>query len=408
MTTNVFLGRQPIFDRHRRTYGYELLYRNGDHDVAFFRDPDDATRRVVEVAMLEWGFDRVIGDRFGFINAEAGILRSGMLELLPEDRAVIELVETVELDDDVVAAMTAACERGLRFALDDVTHRDLARLTRVAGLVDFVKIDVASVPGAELGEVARQVRAMLPGTQLLAEKVEDPSQFRQALEHGFDLFQGFFFAKPEVLQRTQRPANLTAAVELLAAVSEPRVDLVRVEQLVGRDPTLAYGLLKVVNSSSYGLTVHVQSIRHAIVMLGLAQVRQLAMLLTMAGSSEDVSEELVVLAATRARMASQLAGADAELANAAYTAGLLSVIDVVFHCSMHELLADLPLPQPVRRALLDGTGPVGAVLAAVYAFERADTAALERLRPDDGDLVRDAFGEGAEWGESIRTALSTV
>jgi EAL and modified HD-GYP domain-containing signal transduction protein len=358
--------------------------------------------------MLEWGFDRVIGDRFGFINAEAGILGSGMLDLLPEDRAVIELVATVELDDDVVAAMAAAGERGLRFALDDVTHRDLARLARVAGLVDFVKIDVASVPGAELGEVVRQVRAMLPGAQLLAEKVEEPSQFRQALEHGFDLFQGFFFAKPEVLQRTQRPANLTAAVELLAAVSEPRVDLVRVEQLVGCDPTLAYGLLKVVNSSSYGLTVHVQSIRHAIVMLGLAQVRQLAMLLTMAGSSEDVSEELVVLAATRARMAAQLAGADADLANTAYTAGLLSVIDVVFHCSMHELVADLPLPHDVRRALLDGTGPVGAVLAAVYAFERADTAALERLRPDDGELVRDAFGEGAAWGESIRAALSTV
>ena len=101
----------------------------------------------------------------------------------------------------------------------------------------------------------------------------------------------------------------------------------------------------------------------------------------MAGNSQNVSDELVVLAATRARMAAHLAGDDVELSNGAFTAGLLSVIDVVFHCSMHELVADLPLPQPVRRALLDGTGPVGNLLAAVYAFERADTAALERLRP---------------------------
>jgi EAL and modified HD-GYP domain-containing signal transduction protein len=170
--------------------------------------------------------------------------------------------------------------------------------------------------------------------------------------------------------------------------------------------------LKVVNSSSYGLTVHVQSIRHAIVLLGTTQVRQLATLLTMAGSSEGVDEELLVLAATRARMAAQLAEAephgDADLVNGAYTAGLLSVIDVVFHSSMQELLVDLPLPLPVRRALLDGTGPIGNVLAAVYAFERADTAALERLCPDDGSVLRDAFGAGVEWGESFRLALAGV
>jgi EAL and modified HD-GYP domain-containing signal transduction protein len=244
---------------------------------------------------------------------------------------------------------------------------------------------------------------------LLAEKVEDPAQFRHAIELGFDLFQGYFFAKPEVLKRNERPANLAAAVQLLAEANQPNVDLDRIEHLIASDPTLAYGLLKVVNSSSYGLTVHVQSIRHAIVMLGIGQVRQLAMLLTMAGSSQGVSDELVVLAATRARMASHLAGDDPELANGAFTAGLLSVIDAVFQSSMLELLADLPLPTPVRRALLDGTGPIGNLLAAVYAFERADTAALERLRPDDdGGLLRDAFGDGAEWAEGFRTILATA
>ncbi|MBI5089108.1 MAG: hypothetical protein HZB15_09705 [Actinobacteria bacterium] len=146
MTTSVFLGRQPIFDRHRRTYGYELLYRNGSHNVAFFSDPDDATRQVLEVTMLQWGFDRVIGDRFGFINAESGILHSGMLDLLPTERAVIELVETVPIDDAVVAAIREARDRGLRFALDDVPRLDVHGLDRLSGLVDFVKIDLMGVP----------------------------------------------------------------------------------------------------------------------------------------------------------------------------------------------------------------------------------------------------------------------
>jgi EAL and modified HD-GYP domain-containing signal transduction protein len=408
MTTSVFLGRQPIFDRHRRTYAYELLYRNGDRNVAFFSSSDDATREVLEVTMLQWGFDRVIGDRFGFINAASGILHSGMLDLLPAERAVIELVETVDVDDSVVAAIREARDRGVRIALDDVTQLDVNGLERLAGMVDFVKIDLLGLPAGAVAPLIDQVRRTFPGAMLLAEKVEEPAQFRSALEMGFDLFQGYFFAKPEVLKRTQRPANLAAAVELLAEVSQPRVDLDRIEELIAGDPTLAYALLKVVNSSSYGLTVHVQSIRHAIVLLGTSQVRQLATLLTMAGASDGVSEELLVLAATRARMAGQLADGDADLVNGAYTAGLLSVIDVVFHCSMQELLVDLPLPLPVRRALLDGTGPIGNILAAVYAFERADTAALERLCPDDGGVLRDAFGAGVEWGESFRLALAGV
>lgn len=408
MTTSVFLGRQPIFDRKRRTYAYELLYRNDQQNVAFFSDPDNATRRVLEVAMLEWGFDRVIGDRFGFINAEAGILHSGLLSLLPVDRAVVELVETVVIDDRLIASVRSAREAGMRFALDDVTDLSRPRLTELAGLVDFVKIDLSVVPPTELAELVANVRSTFGGAQILAEKVEDPTQFALAVQLGFDLFQGYFFAKPEVLKRAERPANLAAAVQLLAEANQPVVDLDRIEHLIANDPTLAYGLLKVVNSSSYGLTVHVQSIRHAMVLLGIGQVRQLATLLTMAGNSQNVSDELVVLAATRARMAARLAGDDIELSNGAFTAGLLSVIDVVFHCSMHELVADLPLPQPVRRALLDGTGPVGNVLAAVYAFERADTAALERLRPDDGERMRDAFGEGAEWAENFRKTLAAV
>jgi c-di-GMP phosphodiesterase len=406
MTTSVFLGRQPIFDRARRTYAYELLYRNDNRNVAFFSDPDDATRRVLEVAMLEWGFDRVIGDRFGFINAAAGILHSGMLGLLPVERAVIELVETIDFDAEVIAAVRAAHDSGLRFALDDLTSLDRPGLTELAGMVDFVKIDLGLVSPDDLGQLVDDVKAMFVGAQLLAEKVEEPSQFTLATDLGFDLFQGYFFAKPEVLQRNERPANLAAAVQLLAEANQPRVDLDRIEGLIACDPTLAYGLLKVVNSSSYGLTVHVQSIRHAIVMLGIGQVRQLALLLAMAGSSRTVSDELVVLAATRARMAARLAGDDEELANGAFTAGLLSVIDAVFQSSMLELLADLPLPQAVRRALLDGTGPIGNLLAAVYAFERADTAALERLRPDEGGLLRDAFGDSAEWAENFRTACS--
>lgn len=406
MSTSVFLGRQPIFDRKRRTYAYELLYRNGSENMAFFRDPDDATRRVLEVAMLEWGFDRVVGDRYGFINAAAGILHSGILDILPADRAVIELDPTMSFDWAAIEAIREASQRGLRFALDDLSSVDSPGLADVAPFISVVKIDLQSVGLERLPRLTAQVRQMFPNALRLAQKVEDPTEFDDASALGFDLFQGYFFAKPEVMGRTERPANLTAAVQLMAEVNRPEVDLDRVEELIATDPTLAYGLLRLVNSSSYGLTVHVQSIRHAIVMLGLAQVRHLAVLLTMATTAQRVNEELIVLAATRAKMAAGLAGDDQALANGCFTAGLLSVIDAVFQCPMAELVADLPLQSDVRSALLDGSGPVGSVLAAVYAFERADVAALDRLRPDDAQVLREHFGNGAAWGETLRRELN--
>jgi c-di-GMP phosphodiesterase len=406
MSTSVFLGRQPIFDRKRRTYAYELLYRTGTENQAFFRDPDDATRRVLEVAMLEWGFDRVVGDRYGFINAASGILHSGILDILPADRAVVELEGDMVFDAPILDAIRGAHGRGLRFALDDLVTVDRAGLSDVAPFISVVKVDVQGVPAERLPGLVDEVRAVFPSALRLAQKVEEHAQFDHASALGFDLFQGYFFAKPEVMGRSERPANLTAAVQLMAEVNRPEVDLDRVEELIATDPTLAYGLLRLVNSSSYGLTVHVQSIRHAIVMLGLAQVRHLAVLLTMATSAEAVSEELIVLAATRAKMAAGMAGSDQPLANACFTAGLLSVIDAVFQCPMSELVADLPLQADVRRALLDGSGPVGEMLAAVYAFERADTAALERLHPDGAEQLREWFGDGAAWGESLRRELN--
>ncbi|MFN8024318.1 MAG: HDOD domain-containing protein [Acidimicrobiales bacterium] len=405
MSTSVFLGRQPIFDRKRRTYAYELLYRNGSENMAFFRDPDDATRRVLEVAMLEWGFDRVVGDRFGFINAANGILHSGILDILPADRAVIELEADFEFDPASIDALRAAHERGMRFALSDVSSVDHEAYPVIAPLVSVVKVDVPAVPQIRMPKLVAEIAEVFPGALKLAAKVEEHAAFEETSELGFDLFQGYFFAKPEVMGRTERPANLTAAVQLMAEVNRPDVDLDRVEELIATDPTLAYGLLRLVNSSSYGLTVHVQSIRHAIVMLGLAQVRHLAVLLTMATKATRVNEELIVLAATRAKMAAGLAD-DPQLANDCFTAGLLSVIDAVFQSPMPELLADLPVQTDVRRALLDGSGPVGTVLAAVYAFERADTAALDRLRPDDARQLRESFGDGAVWGESLRRELT--
>ena len=405
-TADSFLGRQPIFDRSMRTYGYELLYRNDHRNVAFFSDPDDATRCVLDQALLEWGFDRVVGDRFGFVNVAAGVLNSDLLQVLPKDRTVIELSPDIALDPETVLAITTEQGAGRRFALDGVAVRHLGRLAQIAPLIHVVKIDLPAAAGPAAWALVSRIRIIFPKALLLAHRVEERSHFQLARELGCDLFQGYFFAKPEVLQRSERPTNMTAAMILLAEVNRPEVDIDRIVQVFSTDPTLTYGLLKLVNAGSCTLATPVSSIRQAIVLLGTAQVRRLAILLTMATGRRGVNEELVVLAATRANVAAAVAGDDPALVDAAFTTGMLSVIDVVFQQPMAELLDDLTLVPSIYEALVHGTGPLGTVLSAVFAFERADVDELQRLVPMRMSAIHTAFGEGAAWGESMRFELT--
>jgi EAL and modified HD-GYP domain-containing signal transduction protein len=193
-------------------------------------------------------------------------------------------------------------------------------------------------------------------------------------------------------------------VLLLAEVSRTDVDIARIESLISSDPSLAYSLLRLVNSSSFGLNVRVESIRQAIVLLGLVQVRQLAVLLTMAKNSVATSEEIIVLASIRAHMAQQLA--PEAIAPLAFTTGLLSVIDTVLGTPMDELVSGLPLPVEVKDALLAGKGPIGEVMDVVYAFERADVTAVEQMRPGQADRMREIYASSVAWAEEVRRELS--
>ena len=412
VASNIYLGRQPILDRRGRTYAFELLYRDGDQNQAFFANPDDATRRVIEAAIIEWGFDRLIGDRLGFINAAGGLLHTGLLSILPVDRTIVEVLENVLLDAEMVQVIRDAYATGLRFALDDVVDLDRPGLTDIAPLIDVVKLDVLAIPTDDLAGMVARSREMFPKALLLAEKVEDPAKYAACMHLGFDLFQGYFFAKPELLERSGRPNNVSTAILLLAEVSRSDVEIDRVESLISADPSLAYAILRLVNSSSFGLNVRVQSIRHAIVMVGFVQVRQLAVLLTMAKNNRAISDEVIVLAAARAQMASKFAaqpdGSVAADPAGAFTTGLLSVIDTVFGAPMDELLTGLPLPADVRSALLEHSGPLGKVMDAVYAFEQADTETLEQLMPGQGEFIREVYAASVAWAESVRRELLTT
>jgi c-di-GMP phosphodiesterase len=399
MSKDIFIARQPILDLDRNTFGYELLFRDGPEDVTVFEDPNEATQAVIERAYLDWGMERLIGQRFGLINADATLIVRGLHRVLPPEGIILELREGEGFDGETMDALHRAKREGYHFALDNVKSLDDINRSRVLSLCSLVKIDVSAAPADTLRGIVELAKRVKPDLMVVGEKVETAGQYAAGVEAGFDLFQGYFFARPDILRKSARPANALAVMALVAETQRADVSIDRLEQVIGGDASLAYRVLAVVNSSAFGLDRRVESLRHAIVLLGINQVRHLSILLAMS-ATKDASEELIKLGASRARMLSRLVQ-HSDKASGAFTVGLLSVTDALYRTPMDELLNELPVAEPIARALLHGEGEYGTLLEVARACEHADVERIDELLPGRAHLVVDEYRSAVEWADEI-------
>lgn len=405
MAKDIFIARQPILDLDRHTFGYELLFRDGPDDVTVFQDPNEATQAVIERAYLDWGMEKLIGQRFGLINADPSLILRGLHRVLPPEGIILELREGDGFDGETMDALQRARREGYHFALDNVSSIDQIYRSRAMSLCSLVKIDFQTTPSDSLASIVAQIKRVKPDMMVVGEKVETGAQHALAVEAGFDLFQGYYFARPDILRKSARPANALAVMALVAETQRQDVSIDRLEQVVGGDPSLAYRVLAVVNSSAFGLDRRVESLRHAIVLLGINQVRHLAILLAMT-ATKDASEELIKLGATRARLLSRLVSHH-DASSGAFTVGLLSVTDALYRTPMEEILQDLPVSEPIQAALLHGEGEYGQLLEVAVACEQADTARIAELVIDDPADVADEYRAAVEWADEICSHMAS-
>jgi EAL and modified HD-GYP domain-containing signal transduction protein len=402
MQQDIFIARQPVLDLDRNTFGYELLYRSGPDADTVIEDSDASTRAVIERAYLDWGMERLIGQRFGLINASSSLIERGLHRALPPEGIIFELREETPFGPEAVDAVQRARREGYHFALDNVCSVEQLEWSRLYPICSLLKIDFLRAAPEVVTAIAAQSKATRPEVLLVAEKVETAEQHELAVAAGIELFQGYYFARPNLLRKAARPANALAVVALIAETQRDDISIDRLEQVVGGDPTLAFRVLRVVNSSAFGLDRRVDSLRHAIVLLGINQVRHLAVLLAMS-TTKQASEELIRLGATRARFLSRIAGrADA---NAAFTIGLLSVTDALYHAPIETLVAELPVSDQIATALVERAGPLGRLLDAVTACEQADTERVNFLMPGEEQRVLEHFREAVEWSDAICSAV---
>ncbi len=289
MSAEVFLGRQPIVDADRQVFGYELLYRDGAESATTFDDPDAATRGVMERVLLQWGMEHVVGDRFGMINASASLVIHGLHRAMPPEGMIIEVREETPFDDDTIAALQRARYDGYHFALDNVSRLGDLEGSQLLALASLVKIELTTAHDAEIPRLIDVARQRSPGIQVVAEKVESVDDFKRCVDHGFDLFQGYYIAKPEVLRRPARPAGTRSAGALHDSLADHGhgIDVGALESIMASDPSLAFRLLTAVNANAFGLDRNVHSLDQAMGLLGPEKLRCLAELIASSGDTID-------------------------------------------------------------------------------------------------------------------------
>jgi EAL and modified HD-GYP domain-containing signal transduction protein len=395
-SSEVFIGRQPIFDRGQRVVGYEILFRADDHGEAGVLDAESATATVVLNALTEIGLERIVGPHLAWINLPRESVLSGIAKMLPPAAAGFEILEGQRIDAALIAGVRDLKDQGYRIALDDFEFS--ADYLPLLEIVDIVKLDYLAL-GAE--RFAAEVEKLKPyPVQMLAEKVETKDEYEYCLALGCDFFQGFFFQKPELLRRRRIELTAGSMLQVIAALQNSQLQFDELEPLIAHDLPLSLRLLRYINSAFFSLRYEVTSVRQALVMLGMENVRRWATL-TVMGSIEGKTPELTSTALIRARFC-ELAGLSAGMdGDGLFTIGMFSLIDAMLDVSLEEVTEELPFPNEMRVALLRHAGPMGRILDAATSLESGYFGDAKLLVPNAGEL----YVQSLLWAQEASGAL---
>ena len=399
---DVFVARQPIYDAAMAVTAYELLYRRSPNATrAQITNPQQATLQVIANAALEIGLDRLADGRPVHINFPRELLVDvPELPLRPE-LVVIEVLEDVRAEPAVVQGITRLRERGYKIALDDYDPK--ISDPKLLDLAHIVKLEVSHPTADQLARTVADLKAC--GLQLIAENVETPELFERSVQLGFVGFQGNFLQHPQTFRAKRVPSTRLETLRLVASLSNEEYEIEEVEKLLSQNVSMTYHVLRCINSSYYNLPRKIDSIRQAIVILGLEQLRQLCSLLCLQGL-DDRPPALFLNAMTRARMCEQLGRlGGARDSGPFFITGLFSLLSALIGIPMQKIVEQLPLAPAVSKALTTGEGDLGKALQCTRAYERAawDHVQYGNLPPH---LIRAAYVEALFWAEQARGLIS--
>ncbi len=366
--SNVYIGRQPIFDRQMNIVAYEMLYRDSAENTATITCQNESTSAVILNLITEFGFETATGNKTAFINLTSDYLNGSKTVHLPANKVVLEILEDTVVDKPLIEGLNKLKAQGFSLALDDFVYS--TEWDPVLPLVDYIKVEIPVLSRTEIKEHVSRLKALK--VKLLAEKIESEEEYLFLLDCGFDLFQGYFLEKPRVIEGRTISANNLTILSLLSDLNNDEIEVEDLVKSISSDVSLCYKILRYINSAHFGLARTVDSIHDAITFVGLKKLKNWATLITMSRACARPGD-IMQLTLTRAYMcehlAKQLKVSDSRQC---FFVGLLSTLDILLGAPMEQVLESLPLSTDNKNAIMHFTGHTGEILDCVSAYEKCD------------------------------------
>jgi EAL and modified HD-GYP domain-containing signal transduction protein len=399
---DAYVARQPIFSKNKKIYAYELLFRDGTANFVSDIDGDVATTTVMSNSVLTIGIESILGDKRAFINFTQNLLTKKVPLLLPKETTVVEILEDVNPEPELLAACQEMANQGYLLALDDFEYSP--ELMPLIEMAHIIKFDFRLTPVPEIQDYLNQLP---PGKRrLLAEKVETHEEFQVAQEMGFELFQGYFFCKPEIIRGREIPGSQLNLIQLMSELNKRDFQFDQLENLVAQDVGLSYKLMRYINSPFFGRANKVASVRQALVFLGEKEIRRFISLVAMSRLAANKPNELVRTSCIRGKFCELISEKNPGQRDPAelFTLGMFSLINAIVDTTMQDVMERMPLSPNLKLALISFKGPLSPYLALICAYEKGEWSLVSKLtaalRIDENGLP-ELYRQACEWSHSV-------
>lgn len=400
---DIFVARQPIFDRSNIVIGYELLYRNGSENFYSNTDGNKATLNVIANSFYTFGIKDITNNKRAFINFTEELIKKEVATILPSSSMVIEILEDIEPTDEVILACQKLKKKGFILALDDfIFHKKYVKLIELA---DIIKIDFKLTIGEDRKKIL-ELSNINNKIKFLAEKVENEEDYHTAFKLGYTYFQGYYFSEPVTLSRKCIPVNKHIAWKIMNIINKDDFNYNEIETLMMQDLGISYKILKLINSSLYYLKNKVSSIRSAITYIGKRELAKWLYIILLNDLKVNTQNELIKISLLRAKLCELICDMTIYKPQkfSAYMTGLFSMADVILNCPIKVIINDLCMVDEIKDGLLEEKNPLNSILKLVICYEKGlwDEVIYyaDKIKIDPNE-ISEVYLKSLKWADNI-------
>ncbi|MFT6529713.1 MAG: EAL and modified HD-GYP domain-containing signal transduction protein [Psychrosphaera sp.] len=397
---SAYVARQPILNINEETIGFELLFRDSLNNSFPHIDPNEATSKIITQNQLILGLEQICQNKLAFVNFHELSLLNKTPTALNKDTTIIEILEDVTVTDDLVAVCKELFEEGYKLALDD--HDFNEKWEVLYPYTEIIKVDISQLNIIQISKFSRKLKATYPNIILLGERVETEHQLRMLKELGFTLFQGFFYAQPEMVEQTGLSTDKIKLLKLISLMANAEVTFDQVASIIEKEASISFALLRYISSTAFAAGKDVTTVKHALTYLGFEEIKKFVALIALANLGAHTNPELHNMAILRSKFCEFLEDLNNENGPVprAYLTGLLSLISPIINIPIESIVPKLPIDKTMKIALLHRKGSLGLYLMICEAYEIGDwdviASTAAKLGLDKDDIGR-VYHEALLW-----------